>query len=229
MPENATDAAAGYVDAVKWIVGLSGAALAGVFLHPEQLPQHPAWIKFVVALVVILFVVNVFAGAGYLVWINRVRRIKERLKEIEDEFSATITECDDPEALAKENDSLTKELKGAPKEMQSWYVLLTGSWCAAALIVALLLYVAIVSPGKTGEIVRAPVVDPLSYTITQSAVHRTKNGRQAHTFLLNQQTGEIWQMICDPRGTVTAFRHVSRLDLSGNAEKDESRKKPNNP
>jgi hypothetical protein len=225
MPENATDAAAGYVDAVKWIVGLSGAALAGVFLHPEQLPQHPPWIKFVVALVVILFVVNVVAGAGYLVWINRVRRIKERLKEIEDELLATITECD-PEALADENNALTKELKGAPKEMQSWYLLLTGSWCVAALIVALLLCVTIVSPGKTGEIVRAPVGDPLSYTITQSAVHRTKNGRQAHTFLLNQQTGEIWQMICDPRGTVTAFRRVPRLDLNGDAEKDESRKKP---
>jgi hypothetical protein len=65
------------------------------------------------------------------------------------------------------------------------------------------------------------LVDPLRYTMTQSAVHRTAHGMQAHTFLLNQQTGAVWQMICDQKGNVVAFQRVKRLDLDGKPELDE--------
>jgi len=229
MPENAVDAASGYVDAVKWIVGLSAAAAAGVFLHPEQLPQKATWGKYLITFLVLLLVLNIGAGAIYLLWINRVRRIKERLKEIQEELLPVAIKRNPraTQTLAGEKYSLRRELKDAPKEMQSWYWLLVGSWVAAAFIAALILVVAIWSPRKTAEDNKVPFVsEPLRFTITQSAIHNTKNGRQAHTFLLNQQTGEMWQMICDRHGTVTAFQRVGRLDLNGNPEKDEPEKKP---
>ena len=173
--------------------------------------------------------INVAAGAAYIGWINRLRRVKERLGEIQGELSA-LSRTGDPQAvqlLTAEEDRLRREQKEAPAEMQSWYLVLIGSWCVAAIMIGLLFWMAIVWPQKkTEEIVKAQVSDPLRYTITQSAVHRTKEGKQAHTFLLNQQTGDMWQMICDPHGTVTAFRRVPRLDLNGNPEKEESGKKP---
>jgi hypothetical protein len=52
------------------------------------------------------------------------------------------------------------------------------------------------------------------YEVTYSANHRTSHGRETHTFLLNQATGEIWQMVCSADGKVE-FRQLRRLDTAG--------------
>jgi hypothetical protein len=229
MPENATEAASGYVDAVKWIVGLSGAVFAGVFLHPEQVAQRQGWVRILIAVVMALFGVSIVASVGYLLWINRVRRVKERLEEIETDLAKPVV-VPDPhrtKKLADERDRLTKERDGAEEHMNSWFNWLLMPFFAAALTGVLAFCVSLAWPKKAVEVEKAPAVAiPLRFAITQSAVHRTQHGMQAHTFLLNQQTGEMWQMICDRQGMVTAFQRARRLDLNGNPEKDEPGKKP---
>jgi hypothetical protein len=56
------------------------------------------------------------------------------------------------------------------------------------------------------------------YVITQSAVHRTNHGMEAHTFLLDQVTGTIWQMVCQ-KGDQVAFREIQRMDANGVVQK----------
>jgi hypothetical protein len=70
------------------------------------------------------------------------------------------------------------------------------------------------------------VAVPLRFTITQSAVHKPRKGMEAHTFLLNQQTGEVWQMVCDGPSGAVSFRRAPWLDLNKNAEKVEAGRKP---
>jgi hypothetical protein len=50
---------------------------------------------------------------------------------------------------------------------------------------------------------------PSHFAVTYSAVHQTNHGREAHTFLIDQSTGDVWQMICAPDGTV-AFNPIQR-------------------
>ncbi len=62
---------------------------------------------------------------------------------------------------------------------------------------------------------------PSGYEIVQSAVHATRHGKEAHTFLLDKKTGAVWQMICQPKSDVVEFQRVRRIGLdekSGEAE-----------
>jgi hypothetical protein len=61
----------------------------------------------------------------------------------------------------------------------------------------------------------AVAITPDHYEIAYSASHKTGHGQQVHTFLLNQATGDIWQMVCAPDGMVS-FRQLKRRDVDGN-------------
>ncbi|WP_263356864.1 hypothetical protein [Acidicapsa ligni] len=68
-----------------------------------------------------------------------------------------------------------------------------------------------------------PAAPAMHYEIVYSAAHKTNHGLQVHTFLLNQSTGELWQMVCAADGLVS-FRKLQRRDVEGNVvvEKTES-------
>lgn len=74
MADSIQDAAAGYIDAVKWIVGISAALLAGVFLHPELIAGWPTWGRLFLVLAVLLLGASICGGVVYLLWLNRLRR-----------------------------------------------------------------------------------------------------------------------------------------------------------
>ena len=239
MPDSAQDAAAGYVDAVKWLVGISGAVLAGVFLHPDMITRWSFWGRIYLAVVLFLFGVSIFGGVVYLLWINRVRRRKELIAEIEKEEVALVLIPDRERAQKRgdEKTTLIEEEKKTQKHLDIWFALFTGAFYLASFLglVMFCVQIALASKGKDDcpdkcrkkdDGVKTVLVDPLRFTVMQSAVHKTSHGMQAHTFLLNQQTGEMWQMICDQKGAVVAFQRVRRLDLNGNPEKDDAGKKP---
>lgn len=47
------------------------------------------------------------------------------------------------------------------------------------------------------------------YAVTYSAVHQTNHGREAHTFLVDETTGNLWQMRCTPDDSVE-FKGIQR-------------------
>jgi hypothetical protein len=57
----------------------------------------------------------------------------------------------------------------------------------------------------------------VGFVVVQSAIHQTAHGREAHTFLLDQEKGALWIMICAKRGTVE-FRRVQIVNVSGGLE-----------
>jgi hypothetical protein len=235
MADSAQDAAAGYIDAVKWIVGISSALLAGVFLHPELTSGWPLWGKGALVLMLLLLGASIVGGVVYLLWLNRLRRCRERIAEIDKELSSPVV-VPDPQRTQKLRDekiALLKEDEDSKGTQMFWYWAFILTFLVGGSI-GIIAFCAQVVYGqkpkddcrdkkKDGD-AKTVLVDPLRFTIAQSAVHRTAHGMQAHTFLVNQQTGEVWQMICDQKGNVVAFQRVKRLDLNGNPERDETAK-----
>jgi MFS family permease len=226
-PTATTESAAGYIDVLKWMLGLSAGVIAGVFLHPEQIAQASGWGKGAVVVVLALFGLSVIVGVVYLFWLSRVRRIKERLAEIKTELSTPVVTPDAKrtKGLVDEQAELTTENVEAKKDMNEWFTLLLWFFFGAAGI-GLIVFCVFVGMLKPPEKAKdppppPPAVEPLKYTVVQSAVHSTKGGMQAHTFLLNQQTGEMWQMMCDAQGKVVSFQRVLKRDLKGNPEPDD--------
>jgi hypothetical protein len=232
MSENApaSDAAAGYVDAVKWIVGLAGAVFAGVFLHPEWILGRPEKMRIYLAVVLFLFGISMIGGVVYLLWINSVRRKKEMLGEIESDLSVPVVTPDPAKRkeLQDKWDSTRGKLKKAQSRMNFWYAVLSVPFYVAAFLGVVAFCVWVAWPQKSADDGKKPptVADPLRFTITQSAMHKTKKGMEAHTFLLNQQTGEVWQMVCDGPSGAVSFRRVPWLDLNKSPEKAEAGRKP---
>jgi hypothetical protein len=232
MSENApaSDAAAGYVDAVKWIVGLAGAVFAGVFLHPEWILGRPEKMRIYLAVVLFLFGISMIGGVVYLLWINSVRRKKEMLGEIESDLSVPVVTPDPAKRkeLQDKWDSTRGKLKKAQSRMNFWYAVLSVPFYVAAFLGVVAFCVWVAWPQKSADDGKKQptVADPLRFTITQSAVHKTKKGMEAHTFLLNQQTGEVWQMVCDGPSGALSFRRVPWLDLNKSPEKVEPGRKP---
>jgi hypothetical protein len=71
-------------------------------------------------------------------------------------------------------------------------------------------------PGEKNHGAAGPLAAP-RYTIAYSALHHTNHGQQVHTFLLDQATGEVWQMVCSSNGLVS-FRRLHRYDSDGKVE-----------
>ncbi|MBS1822065.1 MAG: hypothetical protein JST61_08855 [Acidobacteria bacterium] len=222
MADTAPDSIAGYLDGVKWIVGLSGAVLAGVFLHPEQLDGRHPLMRPTVAVILGLFVVSMIGGVVYLLWLLRIKRVKENLNEINEELAAPFTIPDPVRRtwLEAEKKKLETEKDGSSKETEQWFNVLLWPFSIGALAIGVIFCLSVVWPKKPVVVDKPVAPVPLHFTVVQSAVHKTDHGMQAHTFLLNQQTGEMWQMVCDQKGAVVGFRRVRRLDPDGNPEPD---------
>jgi hypothetical protein len=210
------DAASGYADGVKWLVGISGAAIGGAFTQYEQTWHQPLWVRGLLALDVVLFVISIWAGVNYLLWINAVRRAKERISEIDSKRTALGEIASEEKKRELDNDEKTSNAKltKASQQLPGWHKAYSYSFSVAVLIAAGILFIAIARPIPKPEAAESPQ----RFTIVLSAVHSTSHGRQAHTFLLDQKTGDLWQMSCDPQGNVVAFRRVSVLDANGRPE-----------
>jgi hypothetical protein len=222
---NPADAAASYVDLAKWIVGLCAAVFAGFFLHPEHVTEWPGWARWVVASVLFLLGLSIVSGILYPFWLSWMRRQREKLDEVEKELSITSDPSRRAELIklkAKLKNYLEKE---GPASTNLVYKVFVYSFCVAAFVGMLGFCGSILALQKKKPDDPKPpvaVADPLRFTVVQSAVHKTKSGMQAHTFLLNRQTGEMWQMVCDAQDKVVSFQRVVRRDLNGNPEKDEA-------
>jgi hypothetical protein len=230
-PGAASDATASYVDIAKWIVGLSAAVLAGLFLHPEHVAQWPGWAKWFLAGVLFLFGASIISGVLYPFWLSWMRRQREKIEEVEEELTKLVVKPD-PARRAKLEDRKKKLKDGLEKEgprwTNFWHQMFIYFFCSAALLGVVGFCASIVvsqkkpdEPKGAVEIKKQAAVVPLRFAITQSAVHKTKKGMEAHTFLLNQQTGEVWQMVCDGPSGAVSFRRVPWLDLNNRPEKGE--------
>ena len=196
-----------YADAIKWSVGLSGAAIGGISLHFADLERTPGWVHVFVVAALFAFAVSIFFGVLYMQDLNLVARADERISEIE---ILLLAPKDEIGALKDEKRERKKERETYVHKLPWLKLIHTGAFAMALLtlclgVVGVFFYKA--QPSTQAQ-------ETNRYVITQSAVHHTNHGMEAHTFLLDQVTGTVWQMICQ-NGDQVSFRETQRMDANG--------------
>lgn len=218
MTDTAGNSRTTYMEGMKWALALAIAAVAGAFLHLSDLSKLPGWLKILAAVASAGFLIAIFFGVHYLIrlFTDDVRR--QELAEIEAKKNGTD---EDKARAAKLRGKLGDSDKSRPWLYRTQ---VTASVVASALALVFLPFAILQykdDPKKPEAVccpppccARAeaspPGVD--RFAVVYSAVHRGRGGeRMQHTFLLDKQTGKLWQMICQKNGTV-AFQETLRIE-----------------
>lgn len=201
-----------YAEGMKWVIALSVAAVAGAFTHLSDLSKLPFNWRIVGAVAVVAFTFAAFFGVHYLIqlWTSEER-------------SRTIERIDAKGPRSKADDDEVKQLQKLVEESKKsrpkLYLLQTIFSCIAALLAIVFLPAAILNfhddakpPAPCCSACPQPQPQPAAdrYAIVLSAIHPGRGGVMQHTFLLDKQTGRIWQMVCQ-KGGLVAFHEVPRI------------------
>lgn len=209
----------GYSDGIKWTIGLSGAAVAGAFLHLDELSKQPTLTRWVLAIAVAGFAISIISGVNYLHWLMAADVARIRIPEIEKEQQALGTPApSDKEGvervatLGRRHKKYGKKIERSYVVSPRWHVAYIVSFIVAAVLATIIFFGAIVrqvaqsdgQPPKSQCSGNCPTVLPPAnrYLVTYSALHQGRHGKEVHTFLLDQQTGQLWLMRCTTSGTV---------------------------
>ena len=208
----------GYSDGVKWTIGLSGAAVAGAFLHLDELGKQPTAARWVLAFAAAGFAVSIISGVNYLHWLMAADVARVRLPEIKKEQDALGTPTPTDKEKVDRVATLDRRYKKYAKKIERsyvvsprWHVAYIVSFIVAAVLATMVFFAAMVRSSaqsdrhldKRCNVDKAPSpVPPNRYIVTYSALHQGRHGKETHTFLLDQQTGQLWQMRCTAGGSV---------------------------
>ena len=213
----AVDSAIGtYGEGVKWILAIAAGAIGGTFLHLDLVKSQVVVVQIAVVLSLMAFSVSVGAGMNYLLWLNRElvaqERIREQRSNLQGANPPSQTAADDAQKIIQKEQGIVDSAASAKRP---WHVTYTNAFIAgfvfaiAAVSVSIGEGIAHPKPAnasddkKTCPACTAPVPDKPAYTLASSGMHRTGHGMEQHTFLLNTDTGEVWQMRCGKDGLVS--------------------------
>lgn len=226
VPEGSRDTLSVYPPSVTWLVGLSGAAVGGAFLNFDKVSASPWWVRLVFFLAVAAFSVAVYYGVHYIFYLNEVANQTERATLIAKALQGASDEQKQKlDAQAAQANEAIDEAWENVGDAHDYSIPAFGVGMALSVLLLGFAMLAgpLPKPGEAGtqNFISVPRDAASSATpafeITQSAVHATGHGREAHTFLLNQQSGDVWQMICRKPDEVE-FRRVHRIGFNGQAE-----------
>jgi hypothetical protein len=181
-----------------WMVGLSGAALGGALAKLDWLVRFPPLAKGIFLVAFIAFLASFYYGVVYaqqmLVW-----------KQLDDKRKEAI-QSGRPQA---EIDRIKDEVGEVSKKANRFHLLRFVPFLIGCLLVLVCLGMLLFTPW---EIERPPVAvipppPPNKFLITNVPVHIHGRLDHSHTLLLNQQTGEMWELSCK-NGQLIDFRSV---------------------
>jgi hypothetical protein len=224
--EGSGDTLSVYRPTVTWLVGLSGAAVGGAFLNFDKVSAAPWCVRLVFFLAAAAFGVAVYYGVHYIFYMNEVSNQNEHITFIEKALESCPEEK--KQNLRGEKAEADQASKEAWKNLGDAHNYSIWGFGFGMFFSAVLLGIALAAgvrpkPQEAGaqnfiSVPRESNCPTASvFEITQSAVHATSHGREAHTFLLNKNTGELWRMVCRKPDEVD-FRRVHRIGFNNQSE-----------
>lgn len=231
MPDamTGTDTLSVYRAGVTWLVGLSSAAVGGAFLNFDKVASAPWPIRLLFFFAALAFGISVACGIQYFFWLNYAGNQIEKRTQIDHIVaSATAPQLDKDRATAA-RPAVVEEIRKAWQEISSWHgrtgrAFDVGMGAAGLLLLTGVIWGAPPKPDSNGAGIQNFLTNPSEpqpgnlYEVVQSAVHATRHGREAHTFLLNKKTGAIWQMKCTKNSDEVEFHRIHRFGFTGNTE-----------
>lgn len=215
-----------YSGGVNWLVGLSAAVVAGAFLHYTDVQCLDFRVRMAYFVVALMFAAATWAGVNYAFWLFHVEEQRAYRKKLKEKLEDTALPQTKKDLYAEEVNAVDGRLKEAHKWIGRLHNVLLWGFAMGVIGAAGLLGTALWTGQKLecdkdkdkdakGCTVCAPAPSNARYAVAQSAVHRTNSGNQAHTFLLDQESGALWMMVCDKDGKSVSFKWVKRTDLNG--------------
>lgn len=224
----ATDTISVYRAGATWIVGLSGAAVAGAFLNFDKVATAPLLVRIIFFAAAAAFGVSVAFGIEYYFWLNYAANQMDARKQ-RDTIIADPNADNEKKGRAKESKAeVQQKVTKAFQQIDVWQKRTRISFYAGLGIASLLLLIGALggappktdatAPGIQNILASLPELPAAEYEIVQSAQHATRHGKEAHTFLLEKKTGAIWQMKCAKNSDAVEFHRVHRFGFDDKAE-----------
>jgi hypothetical protein len=222
MTETSGGAIATYGEGVKWLVGISASAVAGGFLHVKEIEEQSLVFRVLIAGAMLLFSISIWGGINYLLWLNALGGHKERIRENREELLRASVIDGEKAELQDGIDRSKARIRLSEKTMPSWHRLYTFTFVGGLMIATVSICFALIyrapmnavqnrsEEKSTNQVQPNPAP---RFHLAYSAVHQTAHGKEAHTFLLDDQTGSLWQMICVGKDDEVAFRPVQGVGL----------------
>ena len=204
MPDQPKDAASQRNQSINWLVGLSGGALGGALLKFDWLLKLPTNAKHYFLVAAGLFLLSILTGVYYAFQTLAVSRFQ--------------TEVERAKALwppdQNTEDRAVARLERAEKKQRVYHLLTMAAFGVAGICSLVMMAKAIQGPPLDAK---EPTPPPNKFELKDSLVYNHGRLSHSHTFLLNQQSGDVWEMICQS-GNVVEFRHVQRTGHDGRPE-----------
>jgi hypothetical protein len=180
-----------------WLVGLSGGAIGGALAKLDWLLRFPFSAKVAFFVAFIGFLVSIYFGVSYVAQLLPLKQLQQKKKDAEEQRKAQA-----------EIEGIKSELAAANGKASRFHYLTIIPFLVACVSVVVCLCLLLFKPW---EIVPSPAaaISPNKYVITNVPVHYHGRLTHSHTLLLDQQTGEVWELTCQ-NGKIVEFRSVSR-------------------
>jgi hypothetical protein len=211
MPQAADDPISQASQGTNWLVGLSGAAVGGALAKLDWVLKFPKWGKIGFLVASLCFMFSILVGVFYAFQLFALKLRKQKLEE----------EKAKPSPVQADIDAAKQRLDQANEKVAQFHYLTMAAFALACLATVACLGVVLFQPAAATKPLKpesAPIIKN-AYALTNLPVHVGGQLSHSHTFLLNQQTGAVWQMTCR-KGSLVEFHRVLRTGLNGSPDDD---------
>lgn len=207
MPQEADDPVSQARQGANWLVGLSGAAIGGALAKLDWILKFPKSGKIAFLIAALFFLLSILTGVFYAFQLFALKQRKQKLVEEKG------NQAPDAQAVA----AAQTRLDAANDKVKRFHNATMATFALAGVATMFCLGFVLFNSPPTPLPPKA--IPPNHYVLTDVLVHMGGRLSHSHTFLLNQQTGELWLMTCRADKTVE-FRRVQKLKLNGTPEED---------
>jgi hypothetical protein len=218
-----------YRAGVVWFVGLSGAAVGGAFLNFDKIATAPFLIRLIFFSAALAFGISMACGIQYIFWLNYAGNQIEKRTQIDNVLATSNASQAEKDRATLARPPVVEEIRKAWEEIPPWHKRMGrafdfGIGFAGLLLLAGVIWGAPPKADSSSASVQNFLTNPPEpqstnrYEVVQSAVHATRHGREAHTFLLDKRTGAIWQMKCTKNSDEVEFHRIHRSGFDGKAD-----------
>jgi hypothetical protein len=207
MAQGADDPIGQASQGANWLVGLSGAAIGGALAKLDWILKFPVWGKIGFLVGASFFMLSILVGVFYAFQLFATRQRKQKLDEEKARNPQVQHDLDE----AKTNLDL------ANKKISKFHYATMITFAFACIATVSCLGAVLFNPVPSDP--KPLPVAQNAYTLGNFPVHAGGRLSHSHTFLLNQQTGVVWQMTCT-KGNVVEFHRVRRTGLDGLPDDD---------
>jgi hypothetical protein len=205
MPDsNLPETLSWYRESGKWTIGLSSASLLAAAGGVEKVQKGPWFFQLIFAVFVIVSMASLFCAGLYYFALTNYGNTYERAQRIwkqraaRGDFNPAALETDAAVATVDtpaELQEVATTYRGDIQRYRKWHSRTIGWLVANIVLVPTVLVGALFGSTAPPPASGKPPVP--HYSIAVSGSHRGADGKMhVHTFLLSENTGEVWQMIC---------------------------------